>query len=47
MAAEYVFIDEFEVEAPLEAVFDALADTRTYPERWRPVYIDATADRRR
>jgi uncharacterized protein YndB with AHSA1/START domain len=44
MAAEYVFIDEWDVEAPQEAVFEALADTRTYPEWWRPVYIEVEAD---
>ena len=44
MAAEYVFIDEWEVSAPLEAVFDALADARTYPDWWKPVYIDVEAD---
>jgi uncharacterized protein YndB with AHSA1/START domain len=44
MAAEYVFIDEWEVDAPAEAVFEALADTRTYPEWWRPVYLKVEAD---
>lgn len=44
MAAEYVFIDEWEVEAPAEAVFEALADARTYPEWWRPVYLKVEAD---
>src|SRR4051794_13608866 len=44
MADEYVFIDEWEVEAPQEAVFDALADARTYPEWWRPVYLNVEAD---
>ena len=44
MAREYVFIDEWDVEAPQEAVFDALADARTYPEWWRPVYIAVEAD---
>ena len=39
MANEYVFIDEWDVDAPQEAVFDALADARTYPEWWKPVYI--------
>jgi len=43
MANEYVFIDEWDVDAPQEAVFNALADVRTYPEWWRPVYIDADA----
>jgi uncharacterized protein YndB with AHSA1/START domain len=44
MAGEYVFIDEWDVDAPQEAVFDALADVRTYPEWWKPVYIEAEAD---
>ena len=44
MANEYVFIDEWDVGAPQEAVFDALADARTYPEWWRPVYISVEAD---
>jgi len=43
MAAEYVFIDEWDVQAPAEAVFNALADSRTYPEWWKPVYIDVEA----
>jgi uncharacterized protein YndB with AHSA1/START domain len=38
--APYVFVDEWDVTAPPEAVFDALADTRTYPRWWRPVYLD-------
>jgi uncharacterized protein YndB with AHSA1/START domain len=41
---EYVFIDEWDVEAPLESVFEALADASTYPEWWRPVYIDVRCD---
>lgn len=44
MASEYVFIDEWDVDAPQEAVFEALADARTYPEWWRPVYIAVEAD---
>jgi uncharacterized protein YndB with AHSA1/START domain len=44
MASEYVFVDEWDVDAPQEAVFNALADARTYPEWWRPVYIEVTAD---
>jgi uncharacterized protein YndB with AHSA1/START domain len=43
LASEYVFIDEWDVDAPQEAVFDALADARTYPEWWRPVYISVDA----
>lgn len=44
MAAEYVFIDEWDVRAPIEAVFDALADARTYPEWWTPVYLEVQSD---
>lgn len=40
MAAEYVFIDEWDINAPIEAVFNALADARTYPEWWKPVYLE-------
>ena len=29
---------------PAEAVFDALADASTYPQWWKPVYIDVEAD---
>ena len=43
MADEYVFIDEWDVEAPQAAVFEALADARTYPEWWRPVYLAVNA----
>ena len=41
---EYVFVDEWDVDAPQEAVYDALADARSYPEWWRPVYISAETD---
>ena len=44
MASEYVFIDEWDVDAPQEAVFAALADASTYPHWWKPVYIDVEAD---
>jgi hypothetical protein len=44
LADEYVFIDEWDVDAPQEAVFDALADARTYPEWWKPVYIEVDGD---
>jgi uncharacterized protein YndB with AHSA1/START domain/mannose-6-phosphate isomerase-like protein (cupin superfamily) len=40
----YVFVDEWDVSAPREAVFEAIADARTYPEWWRPVYLDVEAD---
>jgi uncharacterized protein YndB with AHSA1/START domain/quercetin dioxygenase-like cupin family protein len=41
---EYLFVDEWDVAAPREAVFDAIADARTYPDWWKPVYIDVEAD---
>jgi uncharacterized protein YndB with AHSA1/START domain/quercetin dioxygenase-like cupin family protein len=41
---EYVFVDEWDVRAAREPVFDALADGRTYPEWWKPVYIDVESD---
>jgi uncharacterized protein YndB with AHSA1/START domain/quercetin dioxygenase-like cupin family protein len=41
---EYVFVDEWDVAAPPEAVFDALADARSYPRWWTPVYLDVDAD---
>ena len=44
MAAEYVFVDEWDVRAPIAAVFQALADARTYPEWWRPVYLSVESD---
>jgi uncharacterized protein YndB with AHSA1/START domain len=44
MAKEYVFIDEWDVDAPQEAVFNALADGTTYPQWWKPVYIEVESD---
>ncbi|MGH2955969.1 MAG: hypothetical protein ACRDL6_03125 [Solirubrobacterales bacterium] len=44
MAKEYVFLDEWDVDAPQEAAFRALADARTYPEWWTPVYIEVEGD---
>jgi mannose-6-phosphate isomerase-like protein (cupin superfamily)/uncharacterized protein YndB with AHSA1/START domain len=41
---EYVFVDEWDVDAPIDAVHAALADARTYPKWWRPVYIDVDAE---
>lgn len=40
----YVFVDEWDVAAPPRAVFDAVADARTYPLWWRPVYLDVESD---
>ena len=41
---EYVFVDEWDVAAPPATVFAVLADARTYPDWWRPVYLEVTAD---
>jgi uncharacterized protein YndB with AHSA1/START domain len=43
VAAEYVFVDEWDVDAPQEQVFDALADAGTYPEWWT-IYKDVETD---
>lgn len=40
----YDFVDEWDVRAPMQRVFDALADGRTYPEWWKPVYIAVETD---
>ena len=42
--APYLFVDEWDVAAPPDAVFDALADARSYPRWWRPVYLDVESD---
>jgi uncharacterized protein YndB with AHSA1/START domain len=44
MAAEYVFVDEWDVAAPQDKVFDALADARTYPRWWTTIYQAVSAD---
>ncbi len=44
MAAAYVFVDEWDVRAPIETVFDLLADATSYPQWWRPVYFSVEAD---
>jgi len=41
---DYVFLDAWFVNAPIEAVHEALADGRTYPQWWRPVYIEVQSD---
>jgi len=46
MAREYVFVDEWDVAAPRDAVYDVLADARTYPEWWQPVYLAVEGDER-
>jgi uncharacterized protein YndB with AHSA1/START domain len=44
VAGEYVFVDEWDVDAPQERVFDALSDARTYPEWWTPIYKEVEAE---
>jgi quercetin dioxygenase-like cupin family protein/uncharacterized protein YndB with AHSA1/START domain len=41
---EYVFVDEWDVAASPEATFGAIADARTYPAWWRPVYLHVDAE---
>ncbi|HEX6390708.1 MAG TPA: SRPBCC family protein [Solirubrobacteraceae bacterium] len=41
---EYAFVDEWDVAAPPDAVFRAIADARTYPVWWRPVYLGVEAE---
>jgi uncharacterized protein YndB with AHSA1/START domain/quercetin dioxygenase-like cupin family protein len=41
---EYALVDEWDVAAPPDAVFRAIADARTYPVWWRPVYLDVDTD---
>jgi uncharacterized protein YndB with AHSA1/START domain len=44
LSRPYVFVDEWDVAAPAPAVFAAISDARTYPDWWRPVYLDVDAD---
>jgi uncharacterized protein YndB with AHSA1/START domain len=44
VTSDYVFLDEWDVDAPREAVFEALADASTYPQWWAPVYIAVETD---
>ena len=44
LSRPYVFVDEWDVAAPPEPVFEAIADASSYPAWWRPVYIDVEAD---
>jgi quercetin dioxygenase-like cupin family protein len=36
---EYVFVDEWDVAAPVEAVHEAVRDAGRFPDWWRPVYL--------
>ena len=44
MPDPYVFVDEWDVRAPIDAVFAALADVETYPQWWTPTYLEARSD---
>ena len=44
MPGPYIFVDEWDVDAPPERVFDAIADASTYPDWWKPVYISTETD---
>jgi hypothetical protein len=33
-SGEYVFVDEWDVSAPVDAVFKAVSDATTYPQWW-------------
>ena len=39
-----MFIDEWDVDAPIEAVFQAVSEADSYPEWWKPVYLSAEPD---
>jgi quercetin dioxygenase-like cupin family protein/uncharacterized protein YndB with AHSA1/START domain len=41
---EYEFVDEWDVDAPRESVFAAIADARSYPTWWKPVYLDVESE---
>jgi uncharacterized protein YndB with AHSA1/START domain len=41
---EYVFVDEWDVAAPRESVFAAIADARSYPTWWKPVYLEVESE---
>ncbi len=44
MHPSFIFIDEWDLRAPVGDVFRAVSDARTYPEWWRPVYLSVEAD---
>jgi uncharacterized protein YndB with AHSA1/START domain len=41
---EYVFVDEWDVAAAPESVFAAIADARSYPTWWKPVYLEVESE---
>ena len=38
---DYVFIEQWFIPAPIEAVWDVIADARILPDWWRGVYLEA------
>lgn len=38
MGREYVFRDEWDIDAEIGVVFDLVSDVSSYPHWWRPVY---------
>jgi hypothetical protein len=46
VAFEYVFVDEWDVAAPPELIYDVMVDARTYPDWWKPVYESVVGDER-
>jgi hypothetical protein len=46
VADQYVFVDEWDVDAPRQAVYDTVVDPRTFPDWWKPVYISVEGDDR-
>jgi quercetin dioxygenase-like cupin family protein/uncharacterized protein YndB with AHSA1/START domain len=43
-SSEYEFVDEWDVAAPVEAVYTAVGDAGTYPNWWRPTYLDVRTE---
>ena len=39
-----MFVDEWDVDAPQEQIFDILVDTRSYPEWWTPTYLSGESE---
>jgi uncharacterized protein YndB with AHSA1/START domain len=44
VAGQYIFLSEWQVDAPQDQVFDVLVDSRTYPEWWIPTYVEGESD---
>jgi len=41
---EYEFVDEWDVDAPMDAVHAAVGNAGTYPDWWRPTYLDVRTE---